>query len=261
MQGQASTSAKAKTLEGEALRIHQMKESQRLNTTPSTVWPLAAPAQQRLSRSVLPRQATATQPQSSEKPYKTIPGSDFFVTSPSNSPSTPKRRDINLQELEFSDAFPDFNARIHGMVGRLRKGTDTWKSINRRTRTKVRSAERKGASRVGEATQQLKSSSLAHHEMRPSSNVVEVLELDAKKGGSVLSLSSSFDVVTFYPVYRTHRRVSPLRDYVPCIIDRAFRREPRCPLESRCLFCVFHTPHSPTLSIGTSSLLRQRRLK
>ena len=160
-----TTSAKPKTSEGEVLRIHQIKESRRLNTTPATVWPPTAPPQQRPAARVFSQKATDNHAISSTIPYKTIPGSDFFLASPSNSPSTPRRSETNLQELQLSDSSPDFNSRIHGTVDRLRKGTDTWKFIDRGTRTKAGRAQGEGPNKAGVASQQLESSSSAHKSM------------------------------------------------------------------------------------------------
>ena len=51
------------------------------------------------------------------------------------------------------------------MVDRLRKGTDTWKFIDRRTRTKAGRAQGEGPSEAGVVSQQLDLSSSAHQSM------------------------------------------------------------------------------------------------
>ena len=112
-------SANARTSEGEAVRLHQLRESRRLNSKANTPWPPSPPP---LHNPAIPRTKAwvASQPPPPETVSKAAFESTLMFTPPSIAPSTPSFRYADLRQLSAEESSPDLDGTTQAKIDSIR---------------------------------------------------------------------------------------------------------------------------------------------
>ena len=113
-------SANTGTSGGEALRLHQLRESRRLNSKANTPWPpypppLPNPAIRRTKAWV------ASQPAPTDTASKAAFESTLLFTPPSIAPSTPSFRHADLRQLSVEESSPDLDGTTQAKIESIRE--------------------------------------------------------------------------------------------------------------------------------------------